>query len=250
MREPDFDALRERLLRGGVAPKHVRRTIGELRDHHTDLFAEAFAGGCSIENAEREASMRLGDEDFLAAEVLARPELRSWADRWPWIAYCVMPTFLLVVATLALVVLLGLSDAAHTDHRTFSDRWGSPEAVWSVSGAIRLFYSFGLPVLLAGACCLVAGQRRVAVRWPLIGVIIASIVGGAVQFQVVWPYGPAADGAVSLRLSWPPFPGSGAAALRAALTCAVTLGPFLWWRKRVARNDGCDEAATGRGRES
>jgi len=65
MHEPDFHSLRERLLRGGVAPKHVRRTIAELRDHHADLFAEAFA-------------------------------------------------------------------------------------VWSVSGAIRLFCSFGLPVFVAG----------------------------------------------------------------------------------------------------
>ena len=81
MREPDFHLLRERLLRGGVAPKHVRRTIAELRDHHTDLFAEAFSRGCSVEDAEREASIRLGDEDSLAAEVLARPELRSWAHR-------------------------------------------------------------------------------------------------------------------------------------------------------------------------
>jgi hypothetical protein len=230
MREPDFHSLRERLLRGGVAPKHVRRTIAELRDHHTDLFSEAFSGGCSFENAEREASIRLGDEDSLAAEILARPELRSWTHRWPWIAYCVTPTFLLGFAFVALPLLLGSSDAVRTDQGTFSDRWGSPAAVWSVSGVIRLFYSFGLPVLLAGACCFVAGQRRVAPRWPLIGVIIASIVGGAIQFNAVWPYGPELAGALSVTISVPPFPGSRGTVLRAAATCALTLGPYLWWR--------------------
>jgi len=85
MHESDFNSLKDALLRGGVAPRHVRRTIAELRDHHTDLFAEAFARGCSVENAEREASMRLGDHDSLAAQILARPELRSWAHRWPWL---------------------------------------------------------------------------------------------------------------------------------------------------------------------
>jgi hypothetical protein len=235
MREPDFHLLRERLLRGGVAPKHVRRTIAELRDHHTDLFAEAFSRGCSVEDAEREASIRLGDEDSLAAEVLARPELRSWAHRWPWIAYCVTPTILLGVAFVALLLLVGFSHAVRTDQGTFSARWGSPAAVWSVSGAVRLFYSFGLPVLLTGACCFVAGQRRVALKWPLIGVIIASIVGAAFQFNVVWPHGPEAAGAISMRISVPPFPGSGGTLLRAAATCALSLGPYLWWRKRLAR---------------
>lgn len=234
MREPDFQSLRERLLRGGVAPKHVRRTIAELRDHHTDLFGEALAGGCSIEDAEREASIRLGDEDSLAAEVLARPELQSWAHRWPWIAYCVTPTFLLGLAFVALLWLFGFSDVVRIDRGTFLDRWGSPAAVWSVAGAIRLFHSIGLPVLLAGACCVVAAQRRVPLRWPLIGVLIAAIVGGAIQFNVIWPYGPEASGALSVRISVPPFPGSGGTVLRAAATCALTLGPYLWWRKRAA----------------
>jgi len=235
MREPDFHDLRETLLRGGVAPKHVRRTIAELRDHQTDLFGEALSRGCSFEDAEREASMRLGDEDALAAVVLARPELQSWTHRWPWIAYGVTPTFLLGLAFVTLVLLLGFSDVVRTDQHTFSERWGSPESVWSVAGAVRMFASFGLPMLLAATCCFVAAQRRVAVRWPLIGVVIASIVGAAVQFNVAWPQGPDVSGALAVRITVPPFPGSVGAMLRATATCALTLGPFLWWKKRVAR---------------
>jgi hypothetical protein len=232
MREPDFQLLRERLLRGGVAPKHVRRTIAELRDHHTDLFAEAFAGGCSVENAEREASIRLGDEDSLAAEVLARQELRSWAHRWPWIAYWLTPAVLFVPAFVVVAFLLvGLSGAIHV----LRGSWGSPPSVRSLAGAIRLFYNFGLPLLLAGACCLVAAQRRAALRWPIIGVLIASIIGGAIQFDLFWPYGPAMHGALSIRISVPPFPGSAGTVLRAAATCALTLSPYLWWRGRLAR---------------
>jgi hypothetical protein len=229
MRELDFDSLKERLLRGGVAPKHVRRTITELRDHHTDLFAEAFARGCSLEDAGREASIRLGDEDALAAAAFARPELRSWAHRWPWVAYCLTPTAVLLAASAALFLLLGFSGVVHLDHDAFAKRWGALAAV------LRLFYTFGLPLLLAVVCCVLAGQRRADLRRPVIGVVVVAIIGGALTLDVVWPHGPNAHGALALRLAIPPFPGSASTVLRAVVTCALTLGPYLWWRRRLVR---------------
>ena len=232
MREANFHSLRETLLRGGIAPNHVRRTIAELRDHHTDLFAEAFARGCSVEDAGQEASMRLGNEDSLSAAILARRELKSWTHRWPWVAYWLAPTIMFVPAFLLLSLLLGLSGAVHVDHDTFVRRWGSPYSAWSLAGAIRLFYNVGLPFLLAGACCFVSGQRRAALRWPVIGVVIASIIGGAIQWDLFWPYGPQVRGAISIRIGVPPFPGSAGTLSRAATTCALTLGPFLWWKRK------------------
>lgn len=229
MREVDFTSLKERLLRGGVAPKHARRTIAELRDHHTDLFAEAFARGCSLEEAGREASIRLGDEDALAAAVFARPELRSWAHRWPWVAYGLTPTALLVAAFAGLFVLLGLSGVVHLDAYTFARRWGA------LAAGVRLFYTFGLPLLLGVVCCVLAGRRRADVRWPVIGVVVVAILGGALTFDVVWPYGPNSHGALAVRLAVPPFPGSASTVLRAMATCALTLGPYLWWRRRLVR---------------
>lgn len=233
MGEPDFGALTERLLRGGVAPKHVRRLVAELRDHHTDLFSEAFASGRSLEEAGLEASIRLGDNDTLASEVLARPELRSWAHRWPRVAYGVTPTVLLAVAWAGLLLALGLSSAVGVDRETFASRWGAPESSLSLVGAIRL-YTFGLPALLSGACCLLAGRRRAALRWPVLGVLLVSIVGGASQIDLVWPDGPTAAAWLSLRLAvLPPFPDLSGTVLRAVTSCALTLGPYLWWRRRV-----------------
>jgi len=37
--------LEERLLRAGVAPRHVRRYVAELRDHLADLRAEEERAG-------------------------------------------------------------------------------------------------------------------------------------------------------------------------------------------------------------
>jgi hypothetical protein len=229
MHEPDFNSLKERLLRGGVAPKHVRRTIAELRDHHTDLFAEVFARGCSLEEASREAASRLGDEDALATAVIARPELRSWAHRWPWVAYCLTPTALFLSAFTGLFLLLGFSGVVRLDHDTFAKRWGS------LAGAIRLFYTFGLPLIAGVVSCVLAAQRRANLRWPVIGVAIVSIIGGALTFDVAWPYGPNVHGAFVLRIAILPLPGFGGTLLRAVATCALTLGPYLWWRRRALR---------------
>ena len=229
MREPDFDSLKERLLRGGVAPKHVRRMIAELRDHHTDLFVEAFGRGSSLEEAGREASIRLGDEDALAAAIIARPELRSWTHRWPWAAYCVTPAALFVVVSAGLLALLGFSQAVHADHDTFVKRWGL------LASVIRPFYAFGLPLVLGAVCCVLAGQRREAPRWPVLGVMIVAMIGAAARLDVCWPSGPNAFGALCMTISIPPFPGSGSTLLRAAATCALTLAPYMWWRQREAR---------------
>ena len=40
-----FEALRETLLQGGIAPRHVRRYLRELDDHLADLTAGAACGG-------------------------------------------------------------------------------------------------------------------------------------------------------------------------------------------------------------
>jgi hypothetical protein len=42
-----FDELRERLLRAGVAPRHVRRYLRELSEHLADLRAEEERAGKS-----------------------------------------------------------------------------------------------------------------------------------------------------------------------------------------------------------
>lgn len=87
-REP-FAALRIELLRGGVAPLYVERTMLELREHYEDLERDALASGISEEDAAAAALVRLGSHEAIAAAVLARPELLSWSRRWPTVALCV-----------------------------------------------------------------------------------------------------------------------------------------------------------------
>jgi hypothetical protein len=84
-----FAALRLELLRGGVSPLYVERTILELTEHYEDLEDDALGAGMSAEDAARTAVARLGSDQTIAAAVIARRELLSWSHRWPTVALCV-----------------------------------------------------------------------------------------------------------------------------------------------------------------
>jgi hypothetical protein len=53
--------LRERLLRAGIAPRHVWRYLRELTEHLADLRTEEIAAGHSPAEAENAALARLGN---------------------------------------------------------------------------------------------------------------------------------------------------------------------------------------------
>ena len=100
MRDLHLRGLRIRLLRGGVAPRHVNRTLKELRHHFADLEQQALSQGLSQREASAQAAERIGDPELVIDETLARPELRSWAYRWPWGIYGILP-----VIAMALVIV-------------------------------------------------------------------------------------------------------------------------------------------------
>lgn len=112
MHELDLSRLQEELLRSGVAPRHVRRTVDELNDHYEDLVEQALSEGLDNRSAHSGALARLGEVEDIAQAVRAQPELRSWAFRFPRVAAIVYPlTF--VVLLPAAPVFIG---AAHANY--------------------------------------------------------------------------------------------------------------------------------------
>lgn len=85
---PQFDVLERELLRGGVSPVYVRRTLLELAEHCADLEQDALARGLPADEAVDAALAALGSEQAIADAVLARPQLKDWAHRWPQAASC------------------------------------------------------------------------------------------------------------------------------------------------------------------
>ena len=87
--------LRERLLRAGVAPRHVRRYLTELSDHLADLRTEEERAGRSRADAESAAFVRLGGIDDLAKAMIEQRQFRSWSVRAPWAVFGLTPLLLL-----------------------------------------------------------------------------------------------------------------------------------------------------------
>jgi hypothetical protein len=110
MPDERFESLRLELLRGGVAPLYVDRTIVELCEHLADLESSALAAGCSAEEATRSARDTLGCDRAIAAAILAQPTLMSFSTRWPRIA---------LIGTLP-----GLPLLYCIEHRPELARWG------------------------------------------------------------------------------------------------------------------------------
>jgi hypothetical protein len=117
MPEAAFESLRLELLRSGVAPLYVERTIAELGEHYLDLQSEGAAAGLSAEDAERCARATLGTDRLIAAAVLARPELLSFSTRWPRVAH-----YLQSAASIG--TLPGLPLLFCIEHRPELARWG------------------------------------------------------------------------------------------------------------------------------
>ena len=82
MHDLNFSSLKQRLLLGGVAPKYVTRTIKELRAHLEELKKDARSEGLAEPDVIRQANGRLGEEDAIVKEALAKSELKSWSHRY------------------------------------------------------------------------------------------------------------------------------------------------------------------------
>lgn len=66
MQLQQFESLRERLLRAGVAPRHVRRFLRELHDHYEDALRVELTKFSDPSAARNAAWARLGTEESLA----------------------------------------------------------------------------------------------------------------------------------------------------------------------------------------
>ena len=146
-----FEPLRERLLRAGIAPRHVRRYLRELTDHLADLTERQRAAGYDEENAAIRARALLGDDAELAVAMEEQPGFRSLVVRFPWLIFGILPPFALILGFLLSVlamILAGVAGGAIVPHHKIPlpvPAWFG----WTVSG--MMFVANFLIVLLLGA---------------------------------------------------------------------------------------------------
>lgn len=229
--------LRERLLRAGVAPRHIRRYLAELADHLADITQEERA---SLSRAEAEAAAlaRLGTMNDLANAMIAQRRLYSWSARAPWAIFAVAPLLFLVAAwCVALLILwtgwqMFLPGAATPFGTALPGPIYRLENIYFQTG--RMIY-FGAPFLIGWCISALAVRQRLRAIWPVAGLVLVAIASGTAHVHTDRPAALGSAGYVSMGFTF----GSSAQAISGSLIHALvilslTALPYLFWRLQRA----------------
>jgi hypothetical protein len=226
-----FDELRERLLRAGIAPRHVRRYIAELRDHFDDLVREETANGLPRDAAESAARARIGSDDTLAQIMLARPELRSLTSRYPWAVFGLGPIVMLALSiVVALQIEVWLLDLTSYVAGTLMGIQPSLATARRVTMAFTVYNAlavYGAPLAFAALLYWVGSRHRTPKAWMVTGVAIVCVLGGF-QNLIFYDTGASHGGVLLVQSAFiPPFPHFAEGLARAAMNLAIAGG--VWW---------------------
>ena len=227
--------LRERLLVAGVAPRHVRRYMTELREHWADLTAEEERAGHSSAEAAALALTRLGPVDELARTMIERPEMRSWTARAPWAVLGAGPVLGLVAGWgIALLILIsGWTWFLQGSPTSFVPLQGFAIAYFGVG---RMLY-YCAPLLSGWAMIFLAGRQKVQTVWPVIlGSLAVALLGATGDVDVRPPVIPGETGDVGIRF-FPVASQLSDAAGHALLLFVMIALPYLVWRWKSSRPD-------------
>jgi hypothetical protein len=165
-----FEMVRETLLKGGIAPRHVRRYLAELQEHLDDLTAKQRDAGYDGENATSRAHARLGDDKDLAAAMLARRDFRSWPARLPWLVFMVLPPVATAVMGLALYAAVYFIGNSATKIDALVPMPQNLLIGFSVM-AMTAIDVLAVPVA-AMLLALLADRQRLKPLWPLLGIAL------------------------------------------------------------------------------
>jgi hypothetical protein len=222
-----FEALEDRLLRGGIAPRHVKRYLRELSEHLADLTEAERATG--HEGPDARARAALGPDAELADAMLKQRDFRSLSARFPWLVFGVMPplaVFAGFILWAMLLVALGFASGAIIPHQKVH----LPTPAWYNWAAGGLMFAANLLIgtSLAWLLAWVAQRQRLRLLWPLLGIALILILGLHGMFHVgnkivsfglstVFPFVPKMFGSAG-PIHWPTF------LAQAALLCL----PLAW----------------------
>ncbi len=183
--------LRNTLLQGGVAYKHVRRFIAELKDHYEDLENEALKNGSSKQDARDLADSRLGEPEQLVKEMLERPELKSLGYRYPKASLVIGPVFAVVLFSIVLVflvvgVIFGFN-LAFKGTEMSEQIVALPGWIIMILSSIRLFWMYILPLLIVTLFVNYAEKNRLKLKYYGLGLFMACLIASSQYVYFIWP---------------------------------------------------------------
>ena len=219
-----FDALEDRLLRGGIAPRHVRRYLRELTEHLADLTQAEAEAGFGADDAAARARAALGPDAELADAMLKQRDFRSLCARFPWLVFGVMPPLALLLSAflqvVLFIVLARLSGGIGPHGVTF------PERLRPVAGMMQVFGNFIAVPAIALLFVALALRQRLALPWPVLSALL--IVGLSLHWDTApWFTDPHGWGAAGLSYRF----GASGDSVRFGFTPVFL---YAWWKVMAA----------------
>jgi hypothetical protein len=169
-----FAALRETLLRNGIAPRHVRRYLVELGEHLQDLADRQRQEGHDGVDAMMHARVLLGSDDELAAAMLEQKQFRSWIARAPWAVFILPPPLI----ALAISIMFFGSLARLGEHYGFLARNAALAPLWyqTLAADIAAILNLCVMPLTATLFVAVAARQRLSLIWPLAATLVLLVL--------------------------------------------------------------------------
>jgi len=240
MSQHRFKELSENLLRAGIAPRHVRRYVAELRDHYDDLLRDEKAKGVSHSVAEDAALARLGDNTALAQVMLDQPHMRSVVSRHPWAVLGLGPITLAITIIIASVFAYrGIGEFYRPDPNTSAQ----VPATWrTMIDGWNLALMYVIPLLLAALAMAIGLLHRITTTWTVGGAVLLVGLASFFDIFVQWPTSPGQTTSLSFGIGfgfYPPYPkalieeGFG----RLAVNFAVLAAIYAFWKHRLSAED-------------
>jgi hypothetical protein len=230
-----FSELRERLLKAGVAPRHIRRYLHELSEHLADLKAEEIAAGRNRTDAATAALLRLGTTDELARAMIDQRQFQAWSVRAPWAIFGLAPILLLSGAWFVALFILW------SGWQMFMPQAETPFGGSPHDGFVNLYFQFGRmiyyfsPFAIGWAIGILAIRQRSKSVWPAIGLVLLAYLGGTARVHANHKQVLSGVGHISMGFG---FASSGQSIsqglMRVLVILGITLLPYVAWRLRQA----------------
>ncbi len=229
-----FHELRERLLRAGVAPRHVRRYLAELADHLADLRAEEEGAGRSRADAESSALIRLGGIDDLSRAMIEQRQFQSWCVRAPWAMFGIAPLLLMAIAYFVACLYLWSLWQIFLPGADTPFGHPNPGPIYgfeNICFQAGKFYYFGAPILVGWGITIFAARQRVKAVWPMVSLILIAWMGGTNQVHASRTAVPNGLGHISMNFVLATSAqGTYERLFYVLMILTLTALPYLLWR--------------------
>jgi hypothetical protein len=198
-----FEALRERLLKGGIAPRHIRRYLRELEEHYADLYAAQREAGLNEADAAMVARAQLGEDENLANAMLEQRDFRALSARFPWAVFPLAPPLVAAIGFAVPVLLLAVLSRLYR-FWTGTAEFVAPGWYRLLAEALIGFANFAPMPLAMLLLAILVRRQRLSLLWLLPGalLLLPLVVDVQGEFPTAAELRQHKTGSLSVGMGW------------------------------------------------